>query len=334
MAQGIRWERAGEVIEPRITAEGIHAHPFGPLPIDVRFLTFDRRTDIRMNRHDYFEVLYAYSGEAMYEVQERSLRLEQGDLFVIGSTLMHRMAAYPAGGLKAAVLYFLPDLIRGSDATGEDLEYLMPFLVQDADFPHIVRKSTGIPSQVFELARRVSVELPAGSVRARLTVKTYLKMMLVLLVNHYAEYKGSEGVFLKKQRDLDRLQPVFRLIDAGYPGLLPVERAAECVNMSKSAFMRFFRQVTGQPFIVYVNHFRVAKAQALLATTGMSMAEVSQETGFCDQSYFGLVFRKLTGETPRAYRLRMQSRQAQNKPEGPETSARLQAQSSQNSARS
>jgi AraC-like DNA-binding protein len=66
--------------------------------------------------------------------------------------------------------------------------------------------------------------------------------------------------------------------------------------------MRLFKQVTGQPFVNYLNHFRIAKAQALLATTDLSVAEVSQEVGFCDQSYFGLIFRKLAQVTPLQYK--------------------------------
>jgi AraC-like DNA-binding protein len=68
--------------------------------------------------------------------------------------------------------------------------------------------------------------------------------------------------------------------------------------------MYFFKQVTGQSFINYLNHFRIAKAQSLLATTHLPIAEISQETGFCDQSHFGVVFRRLAGTTPLNYRRR------------------------------
>ena len=47
-------------------------------------------------------------------------------------------------------------------------------------------------------------------------------------------------------------------------------------------------------------------AQELMATTAKSLAEISHEVGFCDQSYFGQVFRKLLKTTPRDYRLRLE----------------------------
>lgn len=299
----LKWQRAYGLIEPQINGEGVHVFPFCPeFPIDVRFLMFAEEAQIRMNRHDYFELLYLYSGEVIYQVHDRYHHMTAGDLFVMGSSGMHRMSEYPKGKIKAAVLYFLPNLIRGNSTHGMDIEYLMPFLVQNEAFPHVIKGSSGIPAQVFDLMRRAAAELPASSNRGRLSVETYLKMMLVLLVNHYSEYKGMEDVYVRKERNLARLRPVFEHIDANYSSPITLQEVATRVHMSKSSFMRFFKQVTGESFITYLNQFRVSCAQTLLKSTDKSISEISQEVGFCDQSYFGLLFRKLTGHTPREYK--------------------------------
>jgi AraC-like DNA-binding protein len=47
----------------------------------------------------------------------------------------------------------------------------------------------------------------------------------------------------------------------------------------------------------------VKKAQDLLVNTNKSIAEISLEVGFCNQSYFTVVFRQIVGETPLAFRL-------------------------------
>jgi AraC-like DNA-binding protein/mannose-6-phosphate isomerase-like protein (cupin superfamily) len=301
------WKDAYSIIEPQINAQMVHVWPFfTEFPIDVRFLKFDRKRDIRLNRHDYFEILYLQSGEVEYEVHGRRLRMKQGDLFVVGSTQLHRMSAFVRTPVKVAALYFLPELIRGTEKTGDDIEYLMPFLVQDDGFPHVIAARTGIPTQVFDLMTRAAAELPTKSYRGRLSVKTYLKMILVLLVNHYAAFRGSEDIYLRKQRDFERLAPLFEFIDHNFGEPITVEEAAVVVCMSKSNFMRFFKQVTGQPFVAYLNHFRIAKAEVLLTTTDRSIAEVSQEVGFCDQSYFGLVFRSVVGVAPRDYKGRLE----------------------------
>jgi AraC-like DNA-binding protein/mannose-6-phosphate isomerase-like protein (cupin superfamily) len=300
------WEDAYSAIEPQINADGVHEWRFhSEFPIDVRFLKFGRKRDIRLNRHDYFEMLYVQSGEVTYEVQGEEYHLREADLFIIGSTLLHRMSSYGRPVIKGVVLYFLPDLIRGGEATGDDLSYLMPFLVQDKGFPHVIPASTGIPTRIFDLMKMMALELPARTHRSRLSVKTYLKMALILLANHYSAYRGSEEIYRRKQADLERLRPLFDFLDSHYGEHISVEKAAGIVHMSKSNFMRFFKNATGQPFITYLHHFRIAKAEALLSTTDMPIVDISQLVGFCDQSYFGLIFRNLMGISPREYKQRI-----------------------------
>jgi transcriptional regulator GlxA family with amidase domain len=66
--------------------------------------------------------------------------------------------------------------------------------------------------------------------------------------------------------------------------------------------MGFLKQATGQSFVAYVNHFRVAKAQELLTTSDKPILRISQEVGLCNQIYFGMVFREIVGTTPLGHR--------------------------------
>jgi AraC-like DNA-binding protein/mannose-6-phosphate isomerase-like protein (cupin superfamily) len=295
------------LVEPQINAEGIHKWPFDDsCPVDVLFLTGYGGKDVRMNRHGYFEVLYLCSGTAECRIQDRLLRINEGDLVVIGSTLYHRIECHTSSPATIAALFFEPDLIR-CDGSSDSAEYLTPFHLQDSDFPHIVAAETGIPRQVLDMMLRIRTELPASSTRARLAVKTYLKMLLLLLVNHYAPYAGTVQIFQRQQRALDRLRPLFRYLGENCEDAIQVQKAARICAMSESHFMSFFKQVTGSSFMKYLNHYRVARAQSLLTETDESLASISQKVGFCDQSYFGIVFRKVVGTTPAIYRRRFKS---------------------------
>jgi AraC-like DNA-binding protein len=290
------------VVEPQINAEGIHVWPFDPaFPIDVRFMKIGLGHNVRKNRHDYFELAYVCSGEASLEIQDRSLPLHEGGLAVVGSTLYHRFECRSHPPVTLAVLFFQPDLIR-ADGGPDNAEYLMPFLLQDPHFPHVVPATESIPSQVFQLMQRIRGELPAHSRRARLAVKTYLKMILILLVNKYDSYAGTVDTFRRQQRALERLRPLFEHLEKHFGESTHVQEAARICGMSESHFMNFFKRATGQSFMAYLNHCRMERAQTLLVMTDKSVSDISQETGFCDQSYFGTVFRKLVGMTPAGYR--------------------------------
>jgi len=242
---------------------------------------------------------------------------------MIGSTLYHRQLARVDGVKdRVVVLIFKPELIRTATANGDDVEYLMPFYSQDADFPHVIPAETTVPARIFELIKEMYAEFPATSSRARLAVRTYLKMILMLLVNHYADYLGTRRTIQDKQQSIKRLRPLFDWIDHHYADPITVEDAARICAMSGSYFMRFFKQVTGESFLSYLNHFRIAKAQVLLATTDRSISEISQEIGFCDQSYFGMVFRKVVQTTPMCYRRRLGNPTVEDLMEGTSNSLR------------
>ena len=290
------------VLEPQINAQGIHKWPFDMFcPVDVVFFTGNDRQRVRMNRHEYLEVSYLCSGSANYHVQDRLLPWREGDLAVIGSTVYHRIEWKSSSPVTIAGLFFEPDIIR-CDGASDSTEYLTPFFLQDSEFPHIITAETGIPRQVMELMLRIHSELPASSPLARLTVKAYLKMILVLLVNQYASYAGTVETFRRQQAALDRLLVLFRYLGENCGEPIQVREAARICGMSGSYFMKFFKQATGLPFMKYLNHYRIERAQTLLAGTHDSMAAISQQVGFCDQSYFGMVFRRTVGMTPAAYR--------------------------------
>lgn len=305
----IHWENAARLIEPQVNASGIHEWPFhASFPMDVRFLRLSAPSTIALRRHDYYEILYLESGEAVYRVQDRLIRVRQGDLFVMGSPFFHGIQQYVSPSVNVVVLYFLPSLIWSEDISGESAEFLMPFQLQGTDFPHVVPASTGVPAQVLDLMRRAHRDLAHDTPRAHLSMKIYLRMILVLLMNYYASYRPTVDAVIRKERDLERLRPLFDYLDRHYGEAVTIDDAADRLRMSKSHFMRFFRAVTGQSFIAHLNRFRVAKAQHLMATTDRTIAAISQEVGFCDQSYFGLVFRRLAGMTPREYREKLRSR--------------------------
>ena len=294
-------------VEPHINPQGDHVWSFNAsCPIDVLFLTEDARHPARMHRHEYFEVLHLCSGSAVCHVEDRILPFEEGDLAVIGSTPYHSIECQASTPSRLAALFFDPELIR-CDGGSDSVEYLTPFLFRDSEFPHVVPAKTGVPNQVLELMLRIRSELPASSPRASLAARTYLKMLLMLLVNQYSSYLRTIETFQQQQRAVERLRPVFRYLGENCGSRVRVGDAARMCGMSESHFMTFFKRVTGLSFMKYLSQHRIQRAQALLVKTDRSLADIGVDVGFCDQSYFGAIFRTHVGITPAAYRRRYQN---------------------------
>jgi transcriptional regulator GlxA family with amidase domain len=80
---------------------------------------------------------------------------------------------------------------------------------------------------------------------------------------------------------------------------------AAVADVSKSHFLRAFKQSKGLTPHSYVIRRRVERTKELLAGTDLPLAEIATMVGFADQSHFARCFRQHVGVRPRDYRWSM-----------------------------
>jgi AraC-like DNA-binding protein len=82
---------------------------------------------------------------------------------------------------------------------------------------------------------------------------------------------------------------------------------AKRCGMSLGNFQRQFRATYHCSPHTYVRELRVRLSCRALAQSELSLAAIAEEHGFADQSHFNKEFRRMMGETPRAYRRRFRT---------------------------
>ncbi len=302
----IVWEGVSSLVDRQINSANVHVWPFPhPFPVDVRFMVLDRNHDVPMHRPDHLEVVFYEWGEAGYQFEHQSCTVRENNVLVVGNRFRHRSP--PLGQLRRAprevVLSFQSSLIDSGSHLGDDLRYLMPFRLRDASLPNVISGRRELSREIFDFIGRIHGELPGATERSRLAIRTYVKMILMTLVNYYSELNSTRGALLLQESNLRRLEPVLHHIEQHYYEPIRVRDVSRLCAMSDGCFTHFFKEVTDQSFVTYLNRFRVARAQDLIASTNKTTVEISLETGFCNQSYFGVIFRRFTGMTPLQYRL-------------------------------
>lgn len=83
---------------------------------------------------------------------------------------------------------------------------------------------------------------------------------------------------------------------------LTLEDMASHAGLSKSHFMRLFKEQTGYSPVDYFIHLKVQRACMLLSVTRQSVYEISQAVGYEDPYYFSRIFKKIVGVSPSRYR--------------------------------
>jgi len=85
-------------------------------------------------------------------------------------------------------------------------------------------------------------------------------------------------------------------------GLNDVARA---VHASTFHFCKMFKKATGMTFTHYLSLVRVSKAKRRLANPQLRISEIAYEVGINSLTHFNRMFRKLAGESPTTFRVRM-----------------------------
>ena len=72
--------------------------------------------------------------------------------------------------------------------------------------------------------------------------------------------------------------------------------------MSRAALFNKMKAISGTGAKEYITRIRIEKAKNLIETSSLTIAEISEKTGFASQSYFSTAFKSHTGMTPSQYR--------------------------------
>ena len=91
-------------------------------------------------------------------------------------------------------------------------------------------------------------------------------------------------------------------IQNNYAEKITLSNLCKEVNMSRSSFLRHFKNFYNCTPIEYINDYRVKQSQILLRETDKSIVTVAQDCGFFDSSHFIRYFTKKVALTPVKYR--------------------------------
>lgn len=107
---------------------------------------------------------------------------------------------------------------------------------------------------------------------------------------------------LVDNRHVDVIYKAINYIKYNYMRKISLEDVASHVFLSASYFSKVFNEGVGCSFNNYLNKVRIDASKRLLLDKSLSIVEVSNISGYEDQSYFNKVFKKITGMSPGRYR--------------------------------
>ena len=99
-----------------------------------------------------------------------------------------------------------------------------------------------------------------------------------------------------------QVRKVTNYVDAHLDSPIRTEDLATMAGLNLSHFGRAFRNSFGEPPHEYVIRRRIERAQGLMLSTNAPLSAIALDCGLADQAHLSRLFRRVVGETPRAWR--------------------------------
>lgn len=250
------------------------------------------RYNMTYHWHMEYEIIRILSGKFNLTIGEEEYCAYAGDLFFITGGMLH--GGIPTDCNYECFVFDLKTFLKNNQICSEEIDAI---LKQENNIQVYFSKDiTEIQKSVYSMFKAVSSHKKGY----QLLVQGALYQFLGYVIEHnYYAHKTFFHVQDKKKISL--YKAILSFIELHYQESLSLEDLASCAGMNPNYFCKFFKELTHQSPIEYLNYYRVECACEQLSSTDKSITDIALDCGFNDVSYFVKVFKKYKGSTPSKY---------------------------------
>ncbi|NBA86312.1 helix-turn-helix domain-containing protein [Emticicia sp. CRIBPO] len=147
-----------------------------------------------------------------------------------------------------------------------------------------------------------------GEIKILTRLKGFEKVLRFLNLLHYLSHAddfdyitGVNYTNTHKVSETERMQKVNEYVLKHFREEIRLSEISDMVNMSESAFCRYFKNRTNKTFSEFVSEIRIGNVCKILSKEKVTVSQACYESGFNTLSNFNKQFREITGKTPRDY---------------------------------
>lgn len=131
-------------------------------------------------------------------------------------------------------------------------------------------------------------------------IRASLMQLLLLVHRHNSTQIEYNTEYINSTHKI--INEAIGYINNNFADDITLESISNRFFVSTAYFSRIFKKSTGLTFIEYLNSVRIKEAQKLLATTNLSISEISERIGYKSNTHFGRILKKISHLSPREYR--------------------------------
>lgn len=245
------------------------------------------------HHHPEYELTYKINVSGKRIVGDSYQEFKPGDLVLIGPDLPHTWVTDKKAKFKSCdfvVIQFSGSLFNSMLAL-PDFENVKRLLQKSKSGLHF-KNSKQFKEVILSLPNKTGVE----------KINDLLWLLGQLSKQKAVKLASSEFDISKAKNSEPRINKVCTYIEENFSKPISIGNAAAIINISPSAFCKFFKRATGKTFSDYLNDIRIGYASYQLLETDKQISSIARSAGYESISYFNRVFSKKKNSTPREFR--------------------------------
>ena len=246
--------------------------------------------------HSAYELVYIEGATGTRHVGDHISTYEGSDLVFIGSNIPHLNFDYGVkSDYKKVVVHIKKDFLdKQIQETPEllNIQELFQRSICGIAFKGKLKKQIGDQLFNFENLKPFNQFLQLLEILQLLSETNDFELL------HDQPYSKKYS-----DREQGRIREIYAFVDKNYHHKIELTEVASISNMTKQSFCRYFKNVTANTFIDFLNRYRISQSRRQLMS-GKSVSEACYSCGFESLSYFNRIFKKITNENPSDFRKR------------------------------
>lgn len=236
--------------------------------------------------HDCNEIYYLVNGERNYLIDNKLYRIHAGDLVLIPKNILHKTSAVTEKGYERFLINIYDECLN--DEVKECFNNYCYHIPPKYNIEFI--RLFGSIEKEYNEKDEFRQEM--------LKAKVYAMLVFLLRIK-----RKNLSIVYSDSYD-ERTELFIQYICEHFSESITLQSVADHFFLSKEYFSFIFKQKTGFGFNEYLNQLRISQAMKLLENTNESIINIANKCGYSDSSYFTTVFKKISGISPKNYRIK------------------------------
>jgi AraC-like DNA-binding protein/mannose-6-phosphate isomerase-like protein (cupin superfamily) len=250
---------------------------------------------IPLHWHDEFQFVHVVKGEAIFQINEANIFVQEGEGLFINSGCLHMAKDRNDSDCTYICLNVSPSFVLSQELY---TTFVKPYY-QATNIPFLFLDPKELwANSILCYILKINEMIKQNSSFYEIEVSLHLTLIWKNLIMNGIELEYEQSVVVKS----NRMKQMLNWIHLHFSEKILLDDIARAGQLSRSECCRYFNRILKTTPLNYVTDYRIQKSLILLQQPESNVTEVAFQVGFNSTSYFIDKFRKSMNLTPLAYK--------------------------------